>query len=69
MSMKPIKFAKAKMYELAISLGGTISGEHGIGLEKKPYIPNVVEAGALNYMRQIKKIFDPENILNPYKIF
>ena len=63
------KLAKAEMYELAISLGGTISGEHGIGLEKKPYISKVVEAGALNYMREIKKIFDPNNILNPYKIF
>ncbi len=63
------KQAKTEMYELAIALGGTISGEHGIGLEKKPYISHVVEAGALNYMRQIKKIFDPNNILNPYKIF
>ncbi len=63
------KQAKTEMYELAISLGGTISGEHGIGLEKKPYISKVVDSGALNYMRQIKKIFDPNNILNPYKIF
>ena len=63
------KQAKTEMYELAIALGGTISGEHGIGLEKKPYISQVVDAGALNYMRQIKKIFDPNNILNPYKIF
>ena len=63
------KLAKAEMYELAILLGGTISGEHGIGIEKKPYINRVVEAGALNYMREIKKIFDPNNILNPYKIF
>jgi len=63
------KLAKAEMYELAILLGGTISGEHGIGIEKKQYINRVVEAEALNYMRQIKKIFDPENILNPYKIF
>ena len=66
---KNYKQAKSEMYKLAISLGGTISGEHGIGLEKKPYISQVVEAGALNYMRQIKKIFDPNNILNPYKIF
>ena len=66
---KNYKQAKSEMYELAITLGGTISGEHGIGLEKKPYISQVVEAGALCYMRQIKKIFDPNNILNPYKIF
>ena len=63
------KIAKTEIYQLAISLDGTISGEHGIGLEKKPHISNVVEAGALSYMREIKKIFDPNNILNPYKIF
>ena len=66
---KEYKLAKAEMYDLAILLGGTISGEHGIGIEKKPYMNKVVEAGALNYMREIKKIFDPNNILNPYKIF
>ena len=66
---KEYKIAKTEIYQLAISLDGTISGEHGIGSEKKPYISNVVEAGALSYMREIKKIFDPNNILNPYKIF
>ena len=50
-------------------LEGIMSGEHGIGLEKKAYISQVVDGGALGYMRQIKKIFDPKNILNPYKIF
>ena len=38
-------------------------------IERKAHISKVVEAGALDYMRQIKKIFDPKNILNPYKIF
>lgn len=66
---KHYKIAKSEIYHLAIKLGGTISGEHGIGLEKKAYIPQVVEGGALDYMRQIKKLFDPNNILNPYKIF
>lgn len=63
------KLAKSEIYQLTIKLGGTISGEHGIGLEKRPYLPRVVEKGTLEYMRQIKKIFDPNNILNPYKIF
>lgn len=63
------KLAKSEIYQLAINLGGTISAEHGIGLEKKPYISKVLDDGAINYMRQIKKIFDPNNILNPYKIF
>ncbi len=63
------KIAKSQMYQLAINLGGTISGEHGIGLEKKHYLSRVVDKSALDYMRQIKKLFDPNNILNPYKIF
>lgn len=63
------KIAKSEIYHLTIKLGGIISGEHGIGLEKKAYIAKVVDGGALDYMRQIKKIFDPKNILNPYKIF
>ena len=66
---KHYKIAKSEIYQLTARLGGIISGEHGIGLEKKAYISQVVEGGALGYMRQIKKIFDPKNILNPYKIF
>ena len=63
------KKAKSEIYQLTIELNGTISGEHGIGLEKKNVINKVVESGTLNYMREIKRIFDPKNILNPYKIF
>lgn len=66
---KHYKIAKSEIYHLAVKLGGIISGEHGIGLEKKAFISHVVEGGALDYMRTIKKIFDPNNILNPYKIF
>lgn len=66
---KHYKIAKSEIYQLTARLGGIISGEHGIGLEKKAYISQVVDRGALGYMRQIKKIFDPKNILNPYKIF
>lgn len=66
---KHYKIAKSEIYQLTVRLGGIISGEHGIGLEKKAYISKVVDGGALDYMRQIKKIFDPKNILNPYKIF
>lgn len=63
------KLAKSEIYDLAISLGGTISGEHGIGREKREHISKVVSQSALSYMREIKKVFDPNNILNPYKIF
>ena len=63
------KKAKSEMYELTAKLGGLLSGEHGIGASKRPYISKVVNSTSLDYMRQIKKIFDPNNILNPYKIF
>ena len=66
---KRYKLAKAEIYDLTAKLGGILSGEHGIGSEKRPYIHKVINSTALNYMRQIKKIFDPDNILNPYKIF
>ncbi len=61
--------AKAEIYDKVISLGGTISAEHGIGLEKKSYLQEAVDSSAINYMKMIKKIFDPKNILNPGKIF
>ena len=61
--------AKQEIYTLAISLGGTLSGEHGIGTEKRQFIPQAVDDIALDYMRKIKKLFDEKNILNPGKIF
>lgn len=61
--------AKSEIYDYAISLGGTISAEHGIGLEKISYLENTIDSSALEYMKLIKKTFDPKNILNPGKIF
>ena len=63
------KTAKSEIYELTAKLGGIISGEHGIGADKRDFISKVVNGTALDYMREIKKVFDPNNILNPYKIF
>lgn len=57
------------LFELVKSLGGTISGEHGIGLIQKPYMHSVFEEASLQLMRGIKKTFDPNNILNAGKIF
>ena len=51
------------------SMGGTISGEHGIGWVQKPYLDIVFSPVELTLMRQIKKAFDPNGILNPDKIF
>lgn len=63
------KLAKNEIYELTARLDGILSGEHGIGTLKREHISKVVNAEALNHMRMIKKVFDPNNILNPYKIF
>ncbi len=52
-----------------IELGGTISGEHGVGLTKAPYIGMEIKARELSLMRGIKAVFDPQGILNPGKIF
>lgn len=66
---KRYKLAKSEIYNLTAELNGIISGEHGIGAEKREQLPKVINSVALDYMRQIKKTFDPNNILNPYKIF
>ncbi len=66
---KRYKSAKSEIYDLTVKLGGILSGEHGIGTVKRNDIKRVVNPMALECMRQIKKTFDPENILNPYKIF
>ena len=63
------KQAKSEIYDLTSRLGGLLSGEHGIGADKREYIDKFVNPVALDYMRRIKKVFDPNNILNPYKIF
>ena len=57
------------LLQLVLELGGTISGEHGIGLAKKDYIGMELPQSMLDLQRQIKNLFDPNNILNPGKIF
>ena len=61
--------AKSDIYELTSRLGGVISAEHGIGVEKQNYFEKLVDPNALEYMKLIKRLFDPKNILNPGKIF
>lgn len=53
----------------AIEMGGAVSGEHGIGFLKSKYMPFQHGAGELSQMRAIKKLFDPQNILNPDKVY
>ena len=61
--------AKDEIHKLAVNLGGTLSGEHGIGLEKSKYMNYALDNIVLNYMKGIKKLFDEKNIFNPDKIF
>ncbi len=58
-----------EIFKLTVSLGGTLSGEHGIGIAKRPYMAIAMSEVNLNLMRGIKKVFDPNGILNPGKIF
>jgi glycolate oxidase len=58
-----------EIFKLTVSLGGTLSGEHGIGIAKKPYMPIAMREANLQVMRGIKRAFDPKGILNPGKIF
>ena len=60
--------AMNRMYEKARELKGQVSGEHGIGLVKQPYLKESLPAKSLEIMRGLKKVFDPNNILNPGKI-
>ncbi len=59
----------AETFQLAVALGGTISGEHGIGYVKAPYLNYAIDKPTLEIMKAIKKVFDPNGILNPGKMF
>ncbi len=60
--------ASAELFEKVIELGGTLTGEHGIGLAKAPFMGLEHDEAALDVMRSLKKMFDPNNILNPGKM-
>jgi len=61
--------SQTALYELARSLGGTITGEHGVGYTRRDYLPLALGELSVELMRGIKKVFDPNLILNPGKIF
>ncbi|MCI0449187.1 MAG: FAD-binding protein [Chlorobi bacterium] len=64
-----LDIAIKEIFELTVSLGGTISGEHGIGYSQKNYLSIAISKTELELMKKIKNTFDPNNILNPGKIF
>ena len=63
-----VEEASAELFQLAIDLGGTLTGEHGIGLSKAPFMTLEHDPVAMEVMRSIKRVFDPNNILNPGKM-
>ncbi|AGK52803.1 glycolate oxidase subunit GlcD [Bacillus sp. 1NLA3E] len=67
--MERVEKAFAEIFEAAVKLGGTISGEHGIGTEKAPFLELKVGKAGLAAMKAVKDALDPNNILNPGKIF
>ncbi len=58
-----------QVFDLTLELKGSLSGEHGVGISKQPFIDRELDAASLRLMQQIKNDFDPNNILNPDKLF
>jgi glycolate oxidase len=67
--MERVEHAMQEIFDYAVKLGGTITGEHGVGIAKKKFLPGALGENSLDLMRQLKRALDPENILNPGKIF
>lgn len=65
---EPAAMAVREIMETAVSMGGTISGEHGIGLAKLPFMEIEFAPRVISIMKGIKQVFDPLNILNPHKV-
>ncbi|MFC5452043.1 FAD-binding oxidoreductase [Paenibacillus aestuarii] len=64
-----VEQAFEEIFDAAIRLGGTITGEHGVGMMKAPYLEWKVGEAGIELMKNIKRAFDPNNIMNPGKIF
>ncbi|MBV8899875.1 MAG: FAD-binding protein [Verrucomicrobia bacterium] len=67
--MARVEKAMHEIFDHAVKLGGTITGEHGVGLAKKAFLPKAIGDASLDVMRRLKRTLDPDNILNPGKIF
>jgi len=67
--MHRVELAMREIFEKALSLGGTITGEHGVGLAKKAFLRSQLGDSSYALMRQVKRALDPDNLLNPGKVF
>ena len=63
-----VQNAVAETFEVVVDLGGSISGEHGIGTAKKAFVGLELEPPVLELMRAVKQVFDPKGIMNPGKV-
>ena len=64
-----IPVLEEEIYRLTLALGGTITGEHGVGATRRKYLPLALDAAQIDVMRRIRAVWDPNDILNPGKIF
>jgi glycolate oxidase len=64
-----VKSSIEELFSEAVRQGGTLSGEHGIGIAKRPYLRIALDDATIDFERRIKRAFDPDDILNPGKIF
>ena len=67
--MKRAEACLDEVFSLVLSLDGTLSGEHGVGMAKRPYVPREIDATTIGVMKAIKRTLDPHDILNPGKLF
>ena len=67
--MHRVHLAFQEIFEEAIRLGGTVTGEHGVGLAKKEILPKFLGTAQMRVMRELRRALDPRNILNPGKMF
>ena len=67
--MRRVEEAFQELFTEAIRLGGTITGEHGVGVAKKAFLPKFAGDAQMRVLRQLRRVFDPNGILNPGKMF
>lgn len=67
--LKRAETCLGEIFDLVIRLHGTLSGEHGVGREKRPYVGREIDPVTMALMKDLKRVFDPNNVLNPGKLF
>jgi glycolate oxidase len=67
--MARVEKAMEEVFSFAVELGGTITGEHGVGLAKKPFLPKQLGPVGMDVLKRVKIAFDPVGILNPGNMF